>query len=77
MVDRGVPRHGYPIVHDGVEVGFVTSGMFAPTSQRYLGMAYLPPRLAKVDTEIEIMVRDKARKAVVVQRPFYVPAYRR
>lgn len=77
MVERGVPRHGYPIIHDGEEVGFVTTGMFAPTSQRYLGMAYLPPSLATVGTEIEIVVRDKARKAVVVQRPFYVPAYRR
>lgn len=77
MVDRGVPRHGYPIAHEGQEVGVVTTGMFAPTSQRYLGMAYVPSSLAKVGTEIDIMVRDKARKAVVVKRPFYIPAYRR
>ena len=77
LVDRGVPRHGYPIVHEGQEVGFVTTGMFAPTAQRYLGMAYVPSALSKVGTEIDIMVRDKVRKAVVVKRPFYTPAYRR
>lgn len=77
MVDRGVPRHGYPIAHEGKEVGVVTTGMFAPTSQRYLGMAYVPSELAKIGTEIDIMVRDKAKKAVVVKRPFYIPAYRR
>lgn len=77
MIDRGVPRHGYPIAQKGEEVGFVTTGMFAPTSKRYLGMAYLPRTLAKIGTEIDIIVRGKARKAVVVKRPFYIPAYRR
>lgn len=77
MIDRGVPRHGYSIAQNGEEVGFVTTGMFAPTSKRYLGMAYLPRALAKIGTEIDIIVRDKVRKAVVVKRPFYIPAYRR
>jgi len=77
MIDRGVPRHGYPIAHNDQEVGVVTTGMFAPTSQRYLGMAYIPSDLAKVGTEIDIIVRDKAKKAVVGKRPFYIPAYRR
>lgn len=77
MVDRGMPRDGYSIAHEGEEVGSVTTGMFAPTSQRYLGMAYVPRALAKLGTEFDIMIRGKAKKAVVVKRPFYVPAYRR
>lgn len=77
MVDRGVPRHGYSIAHDGKEVGVITTGMFAPTSKRYLGLAYVPRSLAKIGTEIDIIVRGKAKKAVVVKRPFYIPAYRR
>jgi aminomethyltransferase len=77
MVDRGVPRHGYPIAQNNEEVGFVTTGMFAPTSKRYLGMAYLPRTLAKIGTEVDIIVRGKVRRAVVVKRPFYIPAYRR
>jgi glycine cleavage system aminomethyltransferase T len=40
-------------------------------------MAYVPRALAKRETELEIMIRGKAVKAVVVKRPFYVPAYRR
>jgi aminomethyltransferase len=77
MVDRGMPRDGYTITHEGQEVGFVTTGMFAPTSQRYLGMAYVPRDLAKTGTELDIVIRGKTRKIVVVKRPFYVPAYRR
>ncbi len=77
MVERGVAREHYIVAKDGVEVGWVTSGMFAPTLNRYLGMAYVPRELSARGTEIEIVIRGKPVKAQVVKRPFYVPAYRR
>lgn len=77
MVERGVAREHYPVFKDGAEVGFVTSGMFSPTTNKYLGMAMLPRELSARDTEIDIMIRGKAVKARVVKKPFYVPAYRR
>jgi aminomethyltransferase len=77
MVERGVAREHYLVMKDGVEVGHVTSGMFSPTTNRYLGMALVPTELTKMDTEIEIVIRDKPVKAKVVKRPFYIPAYRR
>jgi len=77
MIDKGVPRHGYEVVHDGLEVGEVTSGMFSPTTGRYLGMAYVPRPISGLETEIEIVIRNKPKKAKIVKRPFYVPAYRR
>jgi aminomethyltransferase len=77
MIDGGVPRHGYSIASAGQVLGEVTSGMFAPTCGRYLGLAYVPPELSKVGTEFEVVIRDKPKKAKVVKRPFYIPAYRR
>jgi aminomethyltransferase len=77
MVERGVAREHYPVHKDGQEVGHVTSGMFAPTLDRYLGMAYVPAELAAIGTEIDVLIRNKPVKARVVKRPFYVPAYRR
>jgi aminomethyltransferase len=77
MVERGVPREHYPVLVAGVEVGHVTTGMFSPTTDRYLGMAYLPAEFSKIGTELEIMIRGKSVKAKIVKRPFYVPAYRR
>jgi len=77
MVDRGVPRHGHPITHEGEIVGQVTTGMFAPTSGRYLGLAYVPRSLTKIGTEFDVLIRGKERKVIVVKRPFYLPAYRR
>ncbi|MCJ7701303.1 MAG: glycine cleavage system aminomethyltransferase GcvT [Anaerolineales bacterium] len=77
MVDKGVAREGYPVAVGGAEVGFVSSGMFSPTLKRYLGMAFVPREASKMGTEIEIIVRGKPKKAQVVKRPFYTPAYRR
>ena len=43
MVERGIPRHGYPVVLDGEPVSAVTSGTFAPFLQKSIGLA-LPAR---------------------------------
>jgi aminomethyltransferase len=77
MVDRGVPRHTYPVVAGGRTVGEVTTGMFAPTLGRYLALAYVPAELAALGTELGVQIRDDVKRAKVVETPFYVPAYRR
>jgi aminomethyltransferase len=71
MTEGGVPRHGYPVHVDGVACGEVTSGMYAPSVDAFLGMAYIPSRYAAVGTRLGIAIRDKVRAAVVVSRPFY------
>jgi aminomethyltransferase len=77
MIERGVAREHYRVLHQGEDVGHVTSGMFSPTTKKYLGMALIQRQASALDTEIEIVIRDKPVKARVVKRPFYVPAYRR
>lgn len=77
MVDKGVPRHEYEVAIDGEIVGEVTTGMFSPTMKKYVGLAFVPADKAELGDEIDIVIRDKPRRAVIVKRPFYVPAYRR
>jgi aminomethyltransferase len=77
MVDKGVPRPEYPVAVAGVVAGRVTTGMKSPTTGRFVGLAYVPSSHAKLGTEIDILIRDQPKKAVVVKRPFYVAAYRR
>jgi aminomethyltransferase len=77
MIEKGVPRQGYEVIHDDLEVGEVTTGMFSPTMERYLGMAYVPREISAQGTEIKILIRDRPKRAKIVKRPFYVPAYRR
>lgn len=77
MVDRGVPRHGYEVIVGDVSEGEVTTGMYSPSTGRYVGLAYVPAEYSALGTEIGILIRGKVRRAKVVEKPFYVPAYRR
>lgn len=71
MVDRGIPRHGYPIVDaDGNEIGTVTSGTMSPSLKLGIGMGYVNLPHNSPDTEVFISVRNKSLKAKVVKVPF-------
>ena len=56
---------------DGQQVGIVTSGTQTPFLKKAIGMAYMPPALSAPGTEIEIDVRGRRAKAVIVPLPFY------
>ncbi len=71
LVERGVPRADQPIYKHGEQVGFVTSGTHSPTLGKAIGLGYVPTRYSKPGTEIEIMIRDRPVRAVVVKTPFY------
>ncbi|MEW6064438.1 MAG: glycine cleavage system aminomethyltransferase GcvT [Bacillota bacterium] len=71
MIDRGIPRQGYPLYKEDREVGWVTSGTFAPTLEKNLGLAYVAVQWAKTGGELDVMVRNKPLKARIVQKPFY------
>ena len=64
-------REGCDIYHQDVKVGIVTSGTFAPTLSRAIGMGYVPPTLAEPGTLIAIDIRGKKSPAQVVPLPFY------
>ena len=71
MLERGIARGGYEISSNGTVVGVVTSGMPAPTLEKNIGLGYVPPELAKLGTEFDIILRGKPTKARVVKTPFY------
>lgn len=71
MLERGIARGGYEIASNNQIVGVVTSGMYAPTLEKNIGLGYVPPTLAKIGTEFDVIIRGKALKARVVKTPFY------
>ena len=77
MVDRAVPRHGYPIRAGDRVVGQVTSGSFGPSVEKYIGMGYVPAVLGAVGAEFDVDVRGRAQRARVVQTPFLAPRVRK
>jgi aminomethyltransferase len=78
MVGRGIPRHGYPLQSsDGAEIGFVTTGMHAPTLGKPLGMGYVPTGLSKPGNTFDVLIRNKPVSVRVVKLPFYQARYKK
>ncbi|HVO12748.1 MAG TPA: glycine cleavage system aminomethyltransferase GcvT [Vicinamibacteria bacterium] len=69
--ERGIPRHGYPVLLDGAPASTVTSGTFAPYLQKSIGLCYLPAARAAVGTPLAVDVRGRRVAARVVSTPFY------
>lgn len=72
MREPGVPRPGYKLYREGEEVGYVTSGMKAPTLNEFLGLGYLRGSEAPPPgTSLEVEIHGKRREAEIVKLPFY------
>jgi aminomethyltransferase len=71
MRDKRVPRHGYPVMVNGQNVGVVTSGTLSPTLGYALGMAYVPTTSSAVGSIVEVDIRGTMCTAEVVALPFY------
>jgi glycine cleavage system T protein (aminomethyltransferase) len=62
---------------DGNIIGEVTSGGFSPSLQMPIAMGYVPLRYSAIGTDINLIVRGKARPAKVVKMPFVEQRYHR
>jgi aminomethyltransferase len=71
MIDRGIPRHGYPVYVGEERVGEVTSGTQSPTLKKNIGLALLKKEFSELGTEVDVEVRSKKLKAKVIATPFY------
>lgn len=71
MTGRGIARHGYKVFCRDKEIGLVTSGTFAPTLNKAIGLAFIDVEYSAPDTEISIAIRDSLSPAKVVRIPFY------
>ena len=72
MVERGIARDGYRVLDSANrEIGYVTSGSYAPFLKKNIALAYVPPELSAVGTEVLVEIRGQGVKARVVPTPFY------
>lgn len=78
VTGKGIARGGYA-VHDtnGNPIGVVTTGMPSPTFGKPLGIALIARAEASEANQIDIIVRDKPVRAVVVKYPFYQSRYKK
>ena len=72
MMERGIARDEYTVFDAaGEKVGVVTSGSPSPTLGANIALAYVPPALAGLGTNLFVEVRTQRVKARVVPTPFY------
>jgi aminomethyltransferase len=74
---RRVPRHDMKIESAGRVVGQVTSGTFAPSLERPIGMGYVETACSELGTALQICAGETRLPATIVPRPFYTHGSRR
>jgi aminomethyltransferase len=74
MIDKGIPRHGYPLISfDNIQIGEVTSGTMSPSLREPIGIGYVKKEWADLGKEFFVQIRGRVAKAHVVKPPFVSP----
>lgn len=69
MIDKGIPRTGYPILDtDGNEIGVVTSGTQSPSTGKSIGLGLIQRDAFEMGKEILVQVRKRQVKAKIVKK---------
>ena len=71
MLERSVPRHGFPVLAGGESVDIVRSGTMSPSLSIPIGTTYLPTAQSKAGTRLEVEIRGEKQPAEVVAKPFW------
>jgi aminomethyltransferase len=69
--ERGIARHGYPVLDAEGPTGVVTSGTMSPTLGSSIAMAYVAPGHVEPGTMLAVEIRSARVAAEVVPLPFY------
>lgn len=72
-----VPRHGYPVLVNGEQVGEVTTGYKSISTGKSVAMAMINKPYDKLGTEVEVQIRKKTFPAKVVKKRFYDKNYKK
>lgn len=72
-----VPRHGYPVLVNGEQVGEITTGYKSISTGKSVAMAMINKPYDKLGTEVEVQIRKKTFPAKVVKKRFYDKNYKK
>lgn len=72
-----VPRHGYPVLANGEQVGEITTGYKSISTGKSVAMAMVNKPYDKLGTELEVQIRKKTFPCKVVKKRFYDKSYKK
>ena len=74
--DNAIPRHGYKVLKDGIEVGEVTTGYRLISVEKSCAVALVDASVQLGD-RLDIQIRKKTFSATVVKKKFYENHYKK
>lgn len=77
MEGAGIPRHGYEVMAEGKNIGFVTTGYYSPTLKKNIGLAMVDIAYSELGSAIDIQIRKNTVRAKVIGRKFYSKNYKK
>ena len=77
LQDKAIPRAGYPVEVDGVQVGVVTTGYRSISTDRSVCVAMVDKAYTELGTKVEIRIRKKVFPGIVTKRRFYETNYKK
>ena len=77
LQDKAIPRAGYPIEVDGVQVGEVTTGYRSISTGRSVCVAMVEKAYTELGTQVEIRIRKKVFPGIVTKKRFYETNYKK
>jgi aminomethyltransferase len=77
LQDKAIPRAGYPVEVDGIQVGEVTTGYRSISTDRSVCMAMVDKAYTELGTQVEIRIRKKVFPGIVTKKRFYETNYKK
>jgi aminomethyltransferase len=77
VIGRGIARERHEVQKDGKNIGFVTSGSYAPSMKKNLAMALLDIDYAQEGQTVDIIIRGNTVAAEIIPRPFQKKKYKK
>lgn len=70
LTEAGVPRAGYGVLHQGEEIGTITSGTLSPSLRQGIAIALVRSDVQHPGTPLEVAIRQRRVTAEIVKTPF-------
>jgi len=77
LLERNIPRQGYLVFVDDMEVGVITTGYLSPSSGLPVANALIQTAYSKLGTKVFVQIRKKMVPAVIRDRKFYNKKYKK
>ena len=75
--DKAIPRAGYPVEIDGLQIGVVTTGYRSISTDRSVCVAMVDAAYAELGKQVQIRIRKKVFPGIVTKRRFYETNYKK